>query len=91
VHNKKELQGEETILNLPDVEDIPGQEHIKPPHLKEYSDITASSDDEEGKGLLDDEDNDAANVSPEEKQLLENSAEDYLTEDEAGLRKSRAG
>jgi len=50
--DKKHLQQEETIMDLPDVEDIPGQEHIHPPALKAYNDVTVSSDDEEGKILL---------------------------------------
>ena len=34
-------------INLPDAEDIPGQEHITPAPLGELADTTASSDDEE--------------------------------------------
>jgi len=42
----------EIIIDLPEVKDIPGQEHIKPPHMREMMDSTASSADEEGEGLL---------------------------------------
>jgi hypothetical protein len=45
---------EEIIIDMPEVKDIPGQEHIKPPHFGEMSDVTASSADEEGEGILDD-------------------------------------
>lgn len=35
-------------IDMPDVSDIPGQEHIRPPRLGELEDTTASSADEEG-------------------------------------------
>jgi hypothetical protein len=49
--DKEHLQPETIILDLPDVEDIPGQENIKVPPLGALADTTISSDDEEGKGL----------------------------------------
>ena len=63
---------------MPEVKDIPGQEHIKPPRLKEMMDTTIASADEEGEGILDDinkEDDDAivdnnSNVSKLEKKVL---------------------
>ena len=42
----------ETVINLPDVKDIPGQEHIHPPKMNAMVDATPSSDDEEGKAVL---------------------------------------
>jgi len=48
------LKPDEAILDLPDVSDIPGQEHVRPLPLGGLSDITASSDDEEGRELLGD-------------------------------------
>jgi hypothetical protein len=42
-------------IDLPDVKDIPGQEFIHPLPLGEIADTTISSDDEEGIGILDDE------------------------------------
>ena len=71
----KYLQSEEAIFNLPEVKDIPGQEHIKPPKMNSFADVTISSDDEEGKGLLDFEDDldDKSDVSQEESNLLEQS------------------
>jgi hypothetical protein len=81
-------------MDMPEVKDIPGQEHVRPPHMKEMSDVTASSDDEEGKGLLDDlnkeddddtlDDND--NVTDLEKELLEES-DRPVTEETKDLRK----
>ena len=35
-------------IDMPDVQDIPGQEHVRPPRLGELEDTTASSADEEG-------------------------------------------
>lgn len=63
---------------MPEVTDIPGQEHIKPPRLKEMMDTTISSADEEGEGILDDLNKEAddaivdnnSNVSKLEKKIL---------------------
>ena len=54
--DKAKLQPEETVLNLPDVKDIPGQENIHVPELREMADTTISSDDEEGVGVFGDDD-----------------------------------
>ena len=71
--DKLRLQPEETIIELPDVEDIPGQEHIKPPYFKEYVDTTIASDGEEGLSVFTQEDEDS-NVSESERILLQESA-----------------
>jgi len=56
--DKKELQQDKTTIDLPDVKDIPGQENIHVPDLREMADTTISSADEEGAGIFgDDEDN----------------------------------
>lgn len=70
--DEKRMQPEETTMDLPDVNDIPGQENVKPAPLGELADTTASSDDEEGKGILDDEND--SDVSAEERELLELAA-----------------
>lgn len=59
--DQQRLQQDDTTLNLPDVNDIPGQENVKIPDLKEMADTTISSDDEEGLGLFNDADNDPSN------------------------------
>ena len=41
-------------MDMPEVKDIPGQENIRVPKMKEMYDTTISSDDEEGVGILDD-------------------------------------
>ena len=55
--DKEALKQEQTTIDLPDVKDIPGQENIHVPDLREMADTTISSDDEEGTGVFDDEDN----------------------------------
>ena len=52
---KKETpQEDQNTIELPEVKDIPGQEHILVPPGGILADETASSDDEEGKSILDD-------------------------------------
>ena len=53
-HDAARLKSDEAILDLPDVSDIPGQEHVQAPHIGEMGDTTISSADEEGDGLFDD-------------------------------------
>lgn len=86
---------EDIIMDLPEVKDIPGQEHIHVPPAGELADTTASSADEEGEGLLDDvneEEDDLDlegedNVSDTERQLLDDAATiDPLDEEEQNLR-----
>ena len=45
--DQERLRPEITTIDLPDVEDIPGQENIHVPPLGELADVTISSDDEE--------------------------------------------
>lgn len=89
------LRNDEATFDLPDVKDIPGQEHINVPNMGEFKDITASSDDEEGKGIwnteLDTDDvitDDSSNVTPIEKEMLDMSANDMPTKDEQQLRRA---
>ena len=67
---------EKNTIDMPEVSDIPGQEHVRPPRLGELADETASSADEEGDDVLGpldrDEDSDVrmdrrSNVSREER------------------------
>jgi ElaB/YqjD/DUF883 family membrane-anchored ribosome-binding protein len=87
--DKKKLEPEETTLDLPGVSDIPGQEHVRVPSLGELADTTASSDDEEGKGILDDEQDEnfeeTSDVSKEERQALRDAANKVVSEDQAAL------
>lgn len=75
----EKMKPETVIMDLPEVKDIPGQEHIHVMPMGELADTTISSDDEEGTGILDfDEEADdeltsgtSVNVSQEEKNLLD--------------------
>ncbi len=77
--DKRHMKQEEVTLDLPEVKDIPGQEHIHVPKMNEFVDTTISSDDEEGVGLFGDEEDDEINsestVSKDEKKLLRDAAE----------------
>lgn len=59
IHDSKKdeqrLKADKADLDLPDVRDIPGQEHIHVAPLGEMADITISSEDEEGEGLFEDD------------------------------------
>src|SRR3954464_14022989 len=92
--DQKKMQKEEFEMELPDVSDIPGQEHVHVLPLGELADTTISSDDEEGKGILDDDIDqeqvdDLSNVSAEERQDLEDSASVTFGEDSANLKRAR--
>jgi hypothetical protein len=74
-------------MDLPEVKDIPGQEHVRPPRLGELSDTTPSSADEEGDDVLDDDDDEltgpGSNVSRDERKALANiDNREVDTEDE---------
>lgn len=94
--DQERLQPDEATIDLPDVSDIPGQEHIHPPALGELADTTISSADEEGAGIFgDDEEDEAsirmgseADVSQEDKELLTQGDERMPTEEEQRLRRA---
>jgi hypothetical protein len=46
--DEKTMRTEEVTLDLPDVQDIPGQENIIPPRMNEFIDATITSDSDEG-------------------------------------------
>ncbi len=73
----EKMKPETVIMDLPEVKDIPGQEFVHVPPLGELADTTISSDDEEGVGILDYEDDDEevisitdVNVTNQERELL---------------------
>ena len=88
-HDKERLRPDEATLNLPDAEDIPGQEHIRPLPAGEMADTTISSADEEANDLLDtDEDiisDKRTNVSLVERDILQRSSESMATLDDEQL------
>jgi hypothetical protein len=96
--DRAKLEGEETIMDLPDVKDIPGQEFVHAPVVGEMGDTTISSADEEGANIigLNDDDGDAndstsgagGNISRDERRTL--TDDNYIpTRDENNLRQAR--
>ena len=90
----EKLRAEETTIDLPEVSDIPGQEHIHAPALGELADTTISSDDEEGAGIFDDPNADDAisirmgtetDISETERVMLERGANFRGTEGDDAL------
>lgn len=76
--DEKKLKQDKASLDLPDVKDIPGQEHIHVAPLGELADITISSDDEEGKGVFEDEEEEGTII-------VMGSENDIPVEDKAAL------
>jgi hypothetical protein len=72
--DKELLKPDEANLDLPEVKDIPGQEHVRPLPPGEMADTTISSSDEEANELLDtDEDilvDKNSNVTKTERDLF---------------------
>ncbi|HEY5970139.1 MAG TPA: hypothetical protein VIU35_19300 [Chitinophagaceae bacterium] len=87
--DKELLKPDEGTLELPEVKDIPGQEHVRPLPPGEMADTTISSADEEASELLDtDEDiliDKELNVSNTERDLLRRSTESMATLDDEKL------
>ncbi len=88
----KKMQQDETTLDLPEVKDIPGQEHVRPMPFNEMNDTTPSSADEEAEELLsdvneDDEvEDDDSNVTAEEKDRLRETSESMSSFDDQDAR-----
>jgi len=85
--DEERLKQDKANLDLPDVKDIPGQENITVPNLREMADTTISSADEEGTGILDEDDTDATSerIGPaqeiDEEDLIINEDEDKVEEE----------
>lgn len=90
------LKPDETTIELPDVKDIPGQEYIHVPRLGELADTTISSDDEEGVGLFNDDEDDETlismgtenDVSPTDKNVLANMDHLQGADDDMGVQRA---
>jgi hypothetical protein len=87
--DKELLKPDEGTLDLPEVKDIPGQEHVRPFLPAEMADTTISSADEEANDLLDTDDDiltdKATNVTNTERDLLQRSMESMSTADDERL------
>ncbi|MCH5683156.1 hypothetical protein LWM68_01970 [Niabella sp. W65] len=93
--DREKLKPEETVINLPDVEDIPGQANVKPPETNQEENLTIASDDEEGVGIFgeetDEEDidpSDDTNVTRQERELLKDT-ETLDNVDDEDLKRAR--
>src|SRR6187401_2748601 len=90
--DKELLKPDEATLDLPEVKDIPGQEHVRPFLPGEMADTTISSADEEGKGVLDDDEDiitdKTTSVTNDEKESLRRSSESMGTEDDVQLNRA---
>jgi hypothetical protein len=90
------LKPDKTTIDLPDVKDIPGQEFIHVPRLGEMEDTTISSDDEEGVGLFDDDEEDdtlismgtETDVSKTDSEMLANMDHLQGADDDTGVQKA---
>jgi hypothetical protein len=85
--DKKHLQGDEATLDLPDVNDIPGETSRKKTSVTSpSSDTTISSADEEGNDILDDDEDiitdKKTNVGSLERKLLDEAYDPVSTDGE---------
>ncbi len=96
-HDQERMQAEEITMDLPDVKDIPGQEHIHVPQIMEMQDVTIASDDEEGVGIFNDDEEDddnveitrgKSNVTKAEKEILSRRADDEPGDADSKLRRA---
>ena len=87
--DKELLKPDKATLDLPEVKDIPGQEHVRPLPPGEMADTTISSSDEEANELLGtDEDiltDKNTDVTSSERDLLQRSSESMATLDDEQL------
>lgn len=88
--DKKHLESENFEIEMPDAEEIPGQEHIHVPPAGEFADTTISSDDEEGIGILDNPGDEGpespdSNVTNDEKKILEDASKKVISKDQLNL------
>ena len=80
--DEEKLRNEEITIDMPEVKDIPGQEHVRAPYIGEMADTTISSSDEEGEGLLDELDQE------EDDELIKMGTEADVTATDVAMLKS---
>jgi hypothetical protein len=78
--DQEKLKPETAQIEIPEVKDIPGQENISPIPLKGLSDITPSSDDEEGAGVVD-----KLNALDDEEDLIVTGTDTDISPDEVAM------
>jgi len=95
--DKDRLKPDEASIELPDVKDIPGQEFVHVPRMGEMADTTISSDDEEGVGVFNDDEEDETliamgtedDVSRTDREALRNMDNLQGAEDDTGVQRAR--
>jgi hypothetical protein len=93
-HDMDRMKSEEFVIDMPEVSDIPGQEHIHVPRIREMEDVTCSSDDEEGVGIFGEDGKEDfiegtdADISKDERERLERTDKEMPSEDEQQLRRA---
>lgn len=91
--DREHLKPEKATIDLPDVKDIPGQEHIRPMPPGEMADTTISSADEEADNLFEEEEESKdqynPNVTSEERELLKRTSESMATRDDMRLQQAK--
>jgi hypothetical protein len=80
--DQEKLKQEVVTIDMPEVKDIPGQENIRVPDMKEMQDVTISSADEEAEELLSE-----INTGPESDEDRDNN-ENFAAGREKSLRKA---
>ncbi|HSF46122.1 MAG TPA: hypothetical protein VLA58_08920 [Chitinophagaceae bacterium] len=78
--DQEKLKPETAEIDIPEVKDIPGQENISPVPLKGLSDITPSSDDEEGAGVVD-----KLNTIDDDEELIITGTDTDISPDEVAM------
>ena len=78
--DQQQLQQIDNVMDMPEVKDIPGQENIHPAKLKGLNDVTISSSDEEGKGVVD-----ALNRSEEDESLIVSGNDTDISSEEVNM------
>lgn len=77
-HDQERMKPENTVIDMPEVSDIPGQEDVAPLPPGTKSVPTPASDDEEGYGVLDD-----LNGSPDD--AIETDDEQLITDERSNV------
>jgi len=80
--DQEKLKQEIVTIDMPEVQDIPGQENIRVPDMREMQDVTISSADEEAEELLSE-----INTGPGDTDDTDNRA-NFVTDREKTLRKA---
>jgi hypothetical protein len=88
--DQEKLKPEVVIIDMPEVQDIPGQENVRVPDMREMQDTTISSADEEAEDLLSEINTGPGNVNEKNKEININDRDyndDIALQEEQSVRK----